>query len=350
MNKPSDPFTVSAKKKSARRRRSVSGLPGRPTPDAESLRTHRDSLAWLLSENWPDIGWKLPQAKNLETLRAALHPLKGHPSDHLVRPFLHPTPIDSTPSEIRLLRDDFGDAVEKSREAQTKHDACTGVSARAEQAMNQSSPEMQGSFFPELLKGWKERRESHDKLEIARKNLAVVEKQLAAKEAGFSQNELLDFISSRLYARDPLGIANAVAGFPMMTWQTSRTRCSEITCAQWPIFHYRVFLKIEEIWNRRDAHPQPPLVQLFQQEIARLPKTHLVFNPDTGKKHKQQESLRKHLADNFYHLRSAVEEVSQQSSIHPQEMPFRIASVFTKNMGKPRTVKDQILIDREQIK
>lgn len=349
MSNSSDQPATSTRKKTIRRRRSASGLPGRPTTDDESLSSHRDSLAWLLSEKWADIGWKLPQAETLDELREALEPLRGHPSEHLVKLFLHPTPINVTASEIRLLRIDFGDAVEKLHDSQTKHDACTRVSTRAEQAMNQSSPELQGSFLSELLKGWRGKRESQRELGSARTNLEALEKQVTGKEAGFAQDELLDFVTSKEYARDPLVIANAIAGLPLMAWETSRTRCSQITCAQWPIFHYRVFLKIEEIWNLRHSHPPPPLVQLFRQEISKLPRTHLVVNPDTGKKHKQQESLRKHLADYFYHLKNAIEEVSL-STMHPGEIPFRITSAFTRNMGKPQTPQDQILIERERIK
>jgi hypothetical protein len=349
MNKSFEEPQAPRPRKTARRRHSISRQRGRPTPDDVSLTSYRDDLAWLLSVKWEDIGYKLQKAETLDELREALNPLLGHPSDYLVTRFLHPTPIASTTAEIRLLRERFGDAIEKLRGAQTKYDSCASASTKVEGAMNQSAAEQLGSFFPELLKAWKSRAESQKNLEVMRAASKAIEDELANKEAGFSQSELLDFIKRKLYARDPLVIANVMAGLPLINWQTSRTRCAKIPCKQWPIFQYRVFLTIEAIWNRRDSHPPLPSEQLFRREITRLTRTIMVLNPDTGKKHRQAESLRKHFADHFYHLKNAIEEI-RELKITPSEVPFRIAAAFTKNLGKPRTARDEILIERERIK
>jgi hypothetical protein len=349
MRKSSEPAKTPRGRKTARRRPLVNRPPGRPTTDDESLSSYRDSIVWLLSVTWEDIGWKLPKAETLEELRQALDPLRGQPSDYLATRFLHPTPVASTPKEIRLLRVDFDEAVEKVREAEAKHNNCTEAATKVELAMNQSATEQLGPYFADLLQRWREKRESDKELEIARATLKAIGQEVADKEAGFAQNELLDFIKSKLYARDPLGIANALAGLPVMAWQSSRTRCSKIECKQWPIFQYRVFLTIEAIWNRRNSHSPLPLEQLFRLEIAKLPRTIIVVNPDTGKKHKEESSLRKRLADHFYHLKNALEEVGRLK-IHPGEVPFRIASAFTRNSGKPQTAQDQILIERERIR
>ncbi len=327
-----------------------SGRPGRPTPDRATLETVRDGLVWLLSEAWPDIGWQLPKAETPEELREALAPLKGHVDENLVARFLRPTLVSATTKEIRLTRKVFGKAVERCREAQAIHDVCHQTARVAESAMNQAEPERPKALQSALIKGWGESSKARKELETARATLKTVEEELANKEAGFAQSELVDFISNKNYAHHPLGFANAMAGLPTMTWQSSRERCSKIAYAQWPTFPFRVFKEIESIWKRRDSFPGLSRVQLFQQEVEKMSKTVMAVNPETGKKFKQQSHLRSYFADNARHLRLAIEEVETQPATHPNRVPFLISAAFGKNLAKPQTAQDSVLNEQEKIR
>ncbi len=326
------------------------GRPGRPTPDKEKLGGIRDDLVWLLSVAWPDIGWQLPKAKTPEELREALAPLKGHSSENLIIRFLRPTLVNATTREIRLARKAFGEAVERCRDAQTNHDICHQAAGVAESAMNRAEPERPKVLQSALLKGWGENSKARKELEAAQAALKTLGDQLMDKEAGFAQMELLDFIGKKKYARDPLGLANAMAGLPTMIWQVSHERCSKIEYAQWPTFPFRVFKEIESIWKRRDNYPALSRAQLFRQEVEKMPKTVMAVNPDTGKKFKQQNHLRSHFADNARHLRLAIEEVEAQPATHPQRIPFLIAASLGKNLAKPQTAQDSVLNEQEKIR
>jgi hypothetical protein len=327
--------------------------PGRPTIDDEILIEARDGLVWLLSVAWGDIGWQLPRATTLEELRAALEPLRGHPNEQYVTVFLRPTFVLSTAEEVRAARKKLGKAVEHCRLAREHHDKCIADSRTAEFAINDATPEEQGVFFVELLRRWRDgatARKDREAAELAEKDL---DQKLRDKEAGFALSELLDFITQRKYARNPLRLANAMAGLPDMGWEQSYARCSAIKCGSWPQFQFRLFRTIKAIWNRRVQHPELPITQLFRQEIERLPKTVIIDipqpPPNPPKRGKVENALRSHLADNWRHLRLAIEEVVGSEN-HPEKVPFLLLSGFTRNIGKPRTPQDSILIEQEKIR
>jgi hypothetical protein len=326
--------------------------PGRPTIDDETLNGDRDAIVWLLSAAWGDIGWELPQATTLDELRHALEPLRGHPNDQYVAVFLRPTFVTSTAEEIRAARKNLGKAIEHCRAARDRHDKCLDASRTAELAMNDAQQEQQGIFLVELLGRWGESAKARKDWEAAQRDETDLDRDLKAKEAGFALSELLDFITQKKYARNPLRLANAMAGLPDMRWEQSCTRCSAIKCGSWPQFQYRLFRAIKAIWNRRVHHPELALTQLFRQEIEKLPRTVLISvpqpppNPPT--KGKIDNALRSHLAENWRSLRLAIEEI-EESEAQPDRVPFIILNHFMKNLAKPRTPQDSVLIAKERI-
>lgn len=327
--------------------------PGRPTIDDFSLRTDRDAIVWLLSTAWGDVGWQLPRATTLEELRRALEPLRGRANDQHVTVFLRPTFVVSTAEEVRAAGKTLGDAIEEGRNAREHHDKCVADSRMAEFAMNDVEPEKQATFFVELLRRWRESaaaQKCRETADLAEKNL---NQDLRAIEAGFALSELLDFITRKKYARNPLRLANAMAGLPDMGWEQSYVRCSAMKCGSWPQFQFRLFRTINAIWNRRVHYPELPLTALFRQEIERLPKTVIIDIPqplpDPPKRGKIENSLRSHLADNWRLLRLAIEEVTATEN-HPEQVPFLLLSYFTRNIGKPKTPQDSILIAQEKIR
>jgi hypothetical protein len=159
----------------------------------------------------------------------------------------------------------------------------------------------------------------------------------------------LHYITLKKYARDPLGLANAMAGLPDMSWEQSHARCSKLDYEQWPTFEFRLFVELRAIWNRRDSFPQRSLVALFRQEIEKLPQKVIVDYPHSRKKVKQNNILRFHLADRAMYLRLAIEEI-EPTSTDPERVPFLILSAFRKQLAKPQTAQDSVLAERERIK
>jgi hypothetical protein len=309
---------------------------------------------WLLSVAWGDVGWYLPQAKTAEELRCALEPLRGQPNEQCVIRFLRPTSVTATAEEIRAKRKALGKAIEYSSEAQAKHDASARAARVAEHAMNDASPETQMTFQVELFKQWGESAKARRELEAAQETEKRLDQEVKDQEASFSQHELLDFIAKKKYARNPLRLANAMAGLPDMRWGQSYARCSSLKCSQWPHFHFRLFRTIKAIWNRRNSHPELTLVQLFRREIEKLPKTVMItfkqLTPKPDLTVRQKNSLRSYIGDDFRLLRLAIEDISaSETETEPDRVPFLILSRFMRNLSKPRTPQDLVLIAREKI-
>ncbi len=325
---------------------------GRPTLDDDRLAADRDALEWLLSVGWPDVGWQLPKAKTLQEVRQALEPLRGHPSESLIVRFLRPTSVTATAKEIRQSRNVLGKAVEYLRQAQERHDRCTEACREGELAMSQARHEQREIIETEFTRRRADLESAKTVLDKARDAKKTLENDLANKEASFAQHQLLAFIKKKNYARNPLRLANAMAGLPDLGWSVSYARCSKMTCSQSPSFPFRVFETIKAIWNRRDSDPELSPVQLFRQEIKKLPKTVEATVPQPpphpAKKERIGNFLRSHLAENWLYLRLAIEE-SLKSKIHPTRVPFLIASQFDKNLAKPRSAADCVLAANERI-
>src|SRR5712692_3358182 len=190
------------------------------------------------------------------------------------------------------------------------------------------------------------------------------EAQLSDQEDGFAQNELLEFIHSGKYAHNPLKLANAMAGIRCHTWDGMRAyagcwqsyaRCSKLECAIWPNYQFQRFEIIESIWNRRYKYPQLVPVQLFQQEIVKLPKiiesqAMPLPYPTTEKERKERLNgfIRSHLMENFSDLRLAIE-ATFKAKPDPNRAPFVIVSEFQRNLARPTTAADRVLAALERI-
>ena len=323
--------------------------PGRPTVSKGVLTGHRDSLVWLLSVGWGDVGWQLTNAPTLEELRQAFEPLREHPSSNIIAPFLRPTSTSATAKEVRSLKKAQERAVEDLRAVQEKHDNLVRSSQVVEQAMNEANPNPPIDLQAALLTGWKDKNAARRELEAARARLETIETDLADKTASFSQHELLDFITRKKYARNPLVLANAMAGLPDMTWEHSRARASKIKYPQWPTYDYRLFTQIERIWKSHKGDPKMPLVEFFRKAVQRIPKAVMVTYEVTGERIKQQNPIRLELGGNFRFLRLAIEEFQKELPLDSGEVPFRILSRFRKNAAKPRTSQELVLIAQEKI-
>ena len=314
--------------------------PGRPTPDDDTLRDIRNDLVHLLSVSWADIGWQLRQAHSSEELRRAFEPLRGKHNDHLVAVFLKTTPLATTGKEVRLTRRFLGKAVKRRYEAQTNCNDPVKMYCEAEAAVMQAQAEQLWKVRGELLK-----RQS--KLLAARKELLSAEeleqslqKQLSELEASFAQEQLVRILVERRCARNPLRLANAIAGLPYLTARVSYDRCSKIKCNVWPKFDFQVFQKIESIWNSRDRYRDLSIVELYRQEIKKLPRT--------VRRNKSENYLRKRLAEDFGCLKQAIEK-GLELGVDPGQMPFVITNNFDKNRGAPTTALTRTLASSERI-
>jgi len=324
--------------------------PGRPTIDKETFGGHRDDLVWLLSVAWGDVGWELTNATTLAQLRQAFEPLREHPSKNVIAPFLHSTSTPATAQEVRSLKKAQGEAVEALRAIQARYDNFVRASQIAEQAMNETNQDPPPNLQAALFAGWKDKNAARKELDVCRAKLTAIDTDLADRSASFAQTELLDFIARKKYARNPLVLANVMVGLPDMTWEHSHARASKIEYSKWPTYEYKVFMQIEAIWKDYSSHhPEVPFTQFFRQAVEKLRKTEMFTHRPTGKKMKLENNVRTELCANWRFLRLAIEEVEKELQLGSDKVPFRILSVFRRNLGGPRTPQELVLIAQEKI-
>ncbi len=331
---------------------------GRRTLSNTRLKGDRDTVMWILSQNWSDVGWQLTHAGNVKELSDSFRPLYSHPDRHLFNLFFEPNARLVKAEEIRDIKKRLRSVYDLRSQATAKH----SDSLKAFQEV-----ELACQIARETL-GLKDREQKVVASEYQRRKAALedakrseerylgderkLEGELDQKGAAFAQAELLDFIAQKRYARNPFGFANAMAGLPEMKWRQSHTRCTKLKCETWPTLEYTKFLTIEKTWKLRHSHPGLAVVDLFRAEIAELPRT---VETEIGdwpharlKKVRIPNPLRVQFADDFMFLRIAIEEVLDTNPL-PQRVPFLIASRFSANRGKGRTALQSVLAYSERI-
>lgn len=148
------------------------------------------------------------------------------------------------------------------------------------------------------------------------------------------------FILSNRGAHTPRNLANGAAGLPRISSRVSFARCRAFPFKIELGLYYQVFEFIARCWRRRKSSFAQPPVSLFRSEIERLPKTKLI----DGKR--MQNFFRRHLEENWWALEAAIKEC-WNSKPHPRAIPYIVAVNFQKNLAKPKTYLDRVLIERE---
>jgi hypothetical protein len=191
-------------------------------------------------------------------------------------------------------------------------------------------------------------------LNKAEKREADLKAELEEHEASFAQEELLKIILQKRCACHPLKLANAMAGLPQLTARVSYQRCSKLKFRAWPLFAFQQFQFIESTWNRRHRYPNLSIVELFDQETKRLPRTvrvnalpESIAIPKGSKR--VDNYLRSYFGQHRRFLRLAIEKSVGTVDIEQNQMPFVIMSVFSAILGEPRTALTNALAERERI-
>ena len=329
--------------------------PGRPTPKDEELTERRDELVHLLSVWWADIAWQLEHAATTEDLRKAFEPLSGKGRDHLISDFVKISTLKTNGKEVRFTRRTYGKTViPRLVEARKKHEAVSQLHSQIKLAIPLAGPEQLPVLAADLAKYEADLAVAAEKLKDANSQELELKAKLELLEASFAQAELASIIFQERCARNPLRLANAMAGLPVLSARVSYQRCSKIKCGSWPQFQFRVVKFIQSTWNRRYRYPGLHTVALFDQEIKRLSKTVKQEElPDaiarSEKGNRIGNHLRSYLGENRRFLRLAIERSLSTPNVDQRRAPLMIASNFLMILGEPRTALTLALAEHERI-
>ncbi len=314
---------------------------------------------------WADIGWELLHAKTTADIPHALAPLKNDSRHSKIDHFLRDSSSKATAIEVRESAAASSLKHARRIEAQTRRDALRKDFDEVQLAHSQATAEQLTAIEPIF----RQRRAEYETAEMNLKNTEQEEKDVEAKlvdqEAGFAQKEVLKFIRSGKYAHNPLNLANAMAGIRCHTsdamrvyagcWQ-SYARCSKLECAIWPTYQFQRFEIIQSIWNRRHKYPQLSPVDLFRQEILKLPKSTesqaARFSSQIAVAERNRivnGFVRSNFMDEFRRLRLAIED-SLHECDHPGRTPFLILARFTETLAQsPKNAVESVLVASERL-
>jgi hypothetical protein len=310
---------------------------GRPTIPDNFLLGVRNAWAALLEESWPEIGWALQRLRNQrnatpEGVRKALSPLKYKPNEGLVAVFLSERSEKSVPAIIRKGRED------RRRLAEDIYQAGTEIAELEWKCREADTVLLQGCeeevLVSEIIKRYRRLIHFQKQLWSAQKETNIVENKLLDQEAYVCQTQLLNYLHSRRYNVEPLSIADALAGLPIMVWRQSYSRCSAMPYESEPHLLYQVFQIIDKICGRRPFGTPDSPTEFFKRELTASIQ---------GKSHAGA-----FLRTNWRDLRLAIEKV-QNSNLPPAEMPFAISQIFVGLVSLHKGPSERILAEREAI-
>lgn len=305
----------------------------RPALDEDTLAGIRNDLVHLLSVSWADVGWHLRHAKSREDLRRVFELLKGKNNNPLIQRFLETSALATSGEELQLIRKALGEAIRRRYEVQGNCDDSAKRCQEAEAAVMQSRAGPSGQLHRQVVERRSKLRAVRKELRSAEKLEQTLEKQFAEAQVGFALDQLLRFLGEGRCVCNPLRLANAMASLLFLRARVSYNRCSKIKCAAWPEFDFELFEKIESIWNSRHRYRDLSVVELYRQEIKKLPR-------EMRRNNKPEHSLRTLLAEHFGCLEFAIEQ-SLESGVDSDRTPFLITSSFNKNR-KPRLALQRI--------
>jgi hypothetical protein len=316
---------------------------GRPSIADKFLEGARNAWVSLLEESWPDVGWGLLSIRkrprsSVEDTQSVLAALKEKSNGGLVSAFLRQAALGATNSDlIRRSRQSLSDMDERIRRTSS------GIYDQTYRC-NETAAALQQQFSDETEREIIENECIHRYVHLIRlnKNLpmleeerAATEKKLADEEASFCQTQLLNYLTSRgRYAIEPLSLANALAGLPIMAWRQSYDRCSAMPYESQPHLSYRLLRAIVEMWAKRPDSTLASPAEFFKTRVSELKNEHA--------------SARDYLKKNWYDLRLAIQE-SLKAGYSGDEFAFAITRTCIRLMLAPKTPGQRILAENEEL-
>ena len=295
--------------------------PGRPPtiPD-DQLRHAQTELLFLMEEHWALVGWDLQQASTASQVRAAFRKIRGSRSTMLellceqrAEPCKQP--------DLKAARTCLAAAAKTLRDVQLHRECCTEKNERIRAALKSCQdgpvPAEMASIATDAEVAL---AAANEELKTAQTKWLEADSKVREAESSLAQFEVLDFIQSQRYELTPLHFASALAGLPHIRWRQSITRCQGFQDTAAHGLAYRSFQILAEVFTTpcTDA----------QEAVERM-KTRLM--KATGQDVKPLHPL----AENWYFLKAAIEQVS---TIHPKPvgaLPYRILAEYKRRSENP---------------
>jgi hypothetical protein len=310
---------------------------GRPTISNDILLVGRNAWRSLFEEYWPEIGWSFEslrrrKSSTIEDVREALAILRDRPLSIVAMSFWSGSPVASDGPNLRSNRKKLSRLQTKIQEMERTFDVLAASHREAKIAVDQATAENKNAIQSELDRREISQREFTEDLARAENDRRDLDIRVRNEEAYWYSSELLDFLHSPRSALNPLSLANALVGLPIMKWRQSCDRASSLP-DEWVVrLPYLVVCAISLICKRWDGEFQPAPTKFFGDQLAKLPRNH--------------REARECFSHNWHDLRLAIEEC--RKSDHPRPfIPYAISSAFMRNLHREKSFSERLLDSRE---
>jgi hypothetical protein len=163
-----------------------------------------------------------------------------------------------------------------------------------------------------------------------RAEIAQREDRYEDQAAGFSQQDLLSFLSKHRCRHNPRAVAMAIAGLPRMRCRDSFELCHKHPFTGDPHPNYERYQVFERAWNRRDKTSTDPEARTqFHDEIRKIPETRLHHD----------ERVRNHLWE-FFNANQNEVELAIRSQLKENAELERVPSLIVSRLLK--TIRGRI--------
>ncbi len=297
------------------------------------LRRDRNELLFVLEQNWALVGWELLQAETPSAIRAAFRRIRGFNCRNL-EVFRLAYRRETTFPKLQAVRKRLQKELGRLREAQRNW----GKHRDSAELVKSALAMVHGAQKRKALRPICEKAEmtlaqAYTKLSQLQGLLTRLQKEIRSREASFAQSELLDFIRSDRYSSTPVHFANAMAGLPYIHWRQSMARCVRIKGTASEGLTYLQFLFVAKALKRPPACPEEAVDRMKTHLYQAKGKNVIVLNA---------------LAENWYFLWRAIEQVFQASRQPQEELPYRIFAEYQRRIASQAPL-DRLLAEKEII-
>jgi hypothetical protein len=413
----------------------VALITDRATPeDAQVVRDntllgHRDEIAYILEEYWPELGGHLEVLRNPkkphtpDSLKSAFEPLRGRDREFLFGPLLRPTSVPSTRLQVRKTLKELAEQRNKLAALRGPIEAQTQKCEEKRRAVQQASDKNRKELGKEIVRrrgvilqlqdecraceelisnsdegsrpgsdiqnryaklkkdiaadervirdlkryhdratpeNWEWAKEVAEKEEAElsklerraqeiRAEIVKLEERYGDQGAGFARQDLLTFIAQHRCRHDPRQLARAIAGLPEMPCRESFALSARFPSKRDPHRHFEIVQVFARAWARRDqaTNDREKRMQLFREEIDRIPKTRLYNNE------RVPNYIRKFFKDNEKEIYEAIDFYLAPHP-KPERIPYLIASRLLRHIRERieseagKTDLERVLAERKR--
>jgi hypothetical protein len=327
--------------------------------NAEDLLQRFVAIKQFLENNWGRIGWQLQRVRRPDKVSKLLSLVPGI---EWTSPFRNEQPCacllhdDGTIiavdwRDLRLARqqdhqaiqnenDLFSEWTRVSREADEATTALKVIVSQFEKAIILFPFFFVSSAVAEQLRVTQLRVNSNSLgacYRRAQQEKQALRKRLSSLEARYACNEVVKFVGSKRYEKNPTNFAAAMAGLPDYAWLHSLRRCLKIQEVKEKsldvTLNYQLFQLLETIIKKTKPLQLKKVEMRLGAELLRNDKLWL---------------LRERFGPEWSYIEQALKGCVGKG-ISRKETPYRLMAAIQNNIEKPKTIPEQELAKRGQL-